>query len=562
MSTSQDLTNVDLFALGKQTFRQLIRDFGDYGIQANPKMELKPGKGMLCYYDLNDGNIYLSVPDLTQPVGKLHLLFLRSIIGCDTDDEILYFFNLFIPHVIAHEMAHHYRSRYGFFSSNLWEEEQVANQLAIAVTKSKFSPDQLDQARHFLEDAIKHLENQLKVHDIAVDSHYNIWESLNATGQFEDSAIRQMELAHELFSIDPSEVLRSSGQLSPEIMERFERRDNIIEEVNEEYASDYMRYMYYQLSWMLLDLISLDRQYIEAFARRHLNINIPMLPVLASDPDNIPSSESILACFKAYQDTAPLSATSSQYFYKRYRALLLKRLQSDESGLPGHRERLRQETNFLMENWDSNEEETDMLNYIANLAHPSLRKLFPQQIIDHIEGRFPIQVHLPTETDRRLWRHIVLQEYDQGAVNTLSRLTILSQIAIYRALPAEVMLELTHNFTRVKLREEEVIIWEGAHNFDVYILIKGRLEVYETDAGHIRQLGTIKPGEVFGEMAFFTRQPRNATVRAIEHSECFVLKDSDLHVFVFKYPSVLIQMARILTTRLEINQRVRNQDDD
>jgi CRP-like cAMP-binding protein len=234
--------------------------------------------------------------------------------------------------------------------------------------------------------------------------------------------------------------------------------------------------------------------------------------------------------------------------------LLLTRLQSAELSLPGQAERLRKESAFLLQNWGGREKEPDMLEYLSHIAPPSLRRLFPHQITDYVKVQFPIQIHLPTETDRRLWRHIVLNEDDQGAANTLGRLTILDQIEIYHSLPAEVMLELAYNFCRVKLRHHEPIIWQGEINNDVYILIKGKLEVIINEGDRQRVLGIIKRGEVFGEMAFFTREPRNATVRAIEFSECFVLKDSDLYRFAFKYPSIVMQMARILTKRLAENQ--------
>jgi CRP-like cAMP-binding protein len=57
-------------------------------------------------------------------------------------------------------------------------------------------------------------------------------------------------------------------------------------------------------------------------------------------------------------------------------------------------------------------------------------------------------------------------------------------------------------------------------------------------------------------MAFFSRDTRNATVRARRASECFVVKDVDLLSLVFRHPSVLMQMAGALTRRLaDLNQR-------
>ena len=55
---------------------------------------------------------------------------------------------------------------------------------------------------------------------------------------------------------------------------------------------------------------------------------------------------------------------------------------------------------------------------------------------------------------------------------------------------------------------------------------------------------------MFGEIAFFTEDPRYATVRALEPSHCFVLKDSYLQLFAFDHPVMLMQMAGALAKRL------------
>ena len=62
-------------------FDAFIQEFATYGIHADSEIALCRGTGMLCYYDLKDGHIYLSLPDLDAPEGRLHMLFLRSFSG-------------------------------------------------------------------------------------------------------------------------------------------------------------------------------------------------------------------------------------------------------------------------------------------------------------------------------------------------------------------------------------------------------------------------------------------------------------------------------------------------
>ena len=90
----------------------------------------------------------------------------------------------------------------------------------------------------------------------------------------------------------------------------------------------------------------------------------------------------------------------------------------------------------------------------------------------------------------------------------------------------------------------------GDANDDVFILVDGELEVGTLRAGQFKRFDVIRSGEVFGEMAFFTREPRNATVRAVRPAECLVLKGSDLRLLAFDHPSILMQMAGVLARRL------------
>jgi hypothetical protein len=415
------------------------------------------------------------------------------------------------------------------------------------VTKHRLTPEEREYARSALRRAIDILAAKTGAKNSGTDCYYNILHALNASGQLKDDALEDIEIVQRIFAIDPEKLLKSSGRLSEESIQRLEQRDDIIDHINHDYASDYMKYMHYQVEWLYLSLSSREAYYIEEFARVHLNRRVDLLPtIIVSEP---PTHEAIKACFKAYQDAQPRSPTGSQYFYKRYRALLLGLLQSVEMLVPSQTENLRKEADLLLESWDGID--SDTLNYLADLVPPDLRSLFPQRIADSIDPKLALQLHLPSETDRRLWKHIVLREPDASAANTLARLALLEQADMYLPLPAEVQLQLVHNLCRIKLAPGETIIWEGQINDDVFILIEGELAVFVTQDGHLKPVGQINPGEVFGEMSFFTHEPRKATVRATAQSECFVLKHSDLKLFAFDHPSILMQMAGALARRLD-----------
>jgi hypothetical protein len=312
-----------------------------------------------------------------------------------------------------------------------------------------------------------------------------------------------------------------------------------------------MRYLYYQLSWLQLDLTNHEYQYITAFAREHLGAAPSLLPLIPETSE--PSNEAILACFQAYQQVAPISDIGGEYFYRRYRALLLARLQMEEMDSPAHAARLHKEAGFVLHRYEPSE--PDMLAYLAHLAPSSLQELFPHKASQHILLPINPASDLPAESDTRLWAYIMRDQKephpeDEAAANTLRLLDVLYQIQAFRSLPAEVWLELIHTFCTVKLDDGETVIWQDDTNNDVYIPIRGNLAAFICEGGGELEVDRIQTGEIVGEIAFLTRSTRTATVRATEPTECLVLGATDLLLLAFRCPDILITMGRVLSKRL------------
>jgi len=314
-----DSATIDLFALGQKHFDAFIKEFASYGLEADPGIELRKGTGLLCYYSLEDRHIYLSVPDLNNPVGKLQTLFFRRMLGCESNEELLHFFQLFIPRIMSHELAHHYRHRYGLFGDSLWHEEQIANKLSVAVVKHRLTPEEKTIAKKFLRRAIETLSAKMEEKHIATDSYYSALDALYVSGQVGVADFENIELMESAFGVSAEEMLKGSGQLSDDLVERLEQRDDLIEEIDEQYASDQIKYIYYHVGWLYLDLTSRETEYVEEFARNYLNLGTELLPLIESQEN--PSNAALQACFKAFQDVSPHSEVAGRYFYKRYRAL-------------------------------------------------------------------------------------------------------------------------------------------------------------------------------------------------------------------------------------------------
>ncbi len=70
-----------------------------------------------------------------------------------------------------------------------------------------------------------------------------------------------------------------------------------------------------------------------------------------------------------------------------------------------------------------------------------------------------------------------------------------------------------------ELKKDEVLCLEGEHDHDLYFVHSGELLVCVLKGSQVTPLATLGKGEYFGEMSFFDRQPRSATVIALADSE-------------------------------------------
>lgn len=101
----------------------------------------------------------------------------------------------------------------------------------------------------------------------------------------------------------------------------------------------------------------------------------------------------------------------------------------------------------------------------------------------------------------------------------------------------------------VRALKEEVIFYKGTTGSQMYVVLVGKMGVYDGD----RQIAHLVPGQMFGEMALVNREPRSATVKAEEDSVLFVLTESAFQNLLSKRVSIqiLLNIIRTLSTRLK-----------
>jgi hypothetical protein len=109
-----------------------------------------------------------------------------------------------------------------------------------------------------------------------------------------------------------------------------------------------------------------------------------------------------------------------------------------------------------------------------------------------------------------------------------------------------------------RLREKkagETVMREGDHGESMCLLLSGTAEVFLADRqGHKIDLATLKPGDVFGEIALIDPGPRSANVKALEDLSYIELDMKGLRRIQRIYPRIssrlFMNVSDILGKRL------------
>lgn len=96
----------------------------------------------------------------------------------------------------------------------------------------------------------------------------------------------------------------------------------------------------------------------------------------------------------------------------------------------------------------------------------------------------------------------------------------------------------------------EIIFNEGDPSGSLYLVKSGKLRVYKTTGDKQKDIGTIGPNELVGEMAFIDKQPRSATVEALEDSQLIELPIADINVYLNSQPVWLRMLFNTLISRM------------
>jgi type IV pilus assembly protein PilB len=130
--------------------------------------------------------------------------------------------------------------------------------------------------------------------------------------------------------------------------------------------------------------------------------------------------------------------------------------------------------------------------------------------------------------------------------------SFLHQIPFFQAIPPATLVHLERRMKRRDFVPQSVIVREGSSDGAAYFILSGRVAVRRRDAdtGVDFVLAELGAGQMFGEMAMLTGQPRTASVLALEDTTCAVLEHADFEFTLAAHPELANAMLRMLAERL------------
>ncbi len=110
--------------------------------------------------------------------------------------------------------------------------------------------------------------------------------------------------------------------------------------------------------------------------------------------------------------------------------------------------------------------------------------------------------------------------------------------------------DISRRLKPVRYRQGEPIIREGEPGQELFFIEAGRVRVVRGTGPKALLLSELTAGDLFGEMALLTGNPRSATVSALSDVDLWVMSQPDFDDMVTAYPNMGLALSRLLSERL------------
>ena len=140
-----------------------------------------------------------------------------------------------------------------------------------------------------------------------------------------------------------------------------------------------------------------------------------------------------------------------------------------------------------------------------------------------------------------------------------ARIELLRGVWLFERCSRAELALLAKTATAVRVPAGKVLAREGEIGREFFVILSGSMEAVRSGV----RVATLVAGDFFGEMALVDRQPRAATVTAVEDGELLVLTRAEFSSVLTTMPSVDHKIIAVLARRLrDLEDRFMPQRDD
>jgi CRP/FNR family cyclic AMP-dependent transcriptional regulator len=128
---------------------------------------------------------------------------------------------------------------------------------------------------------------------------------------------------------------------------------------------------------------------------------------------------------------------------------------------------------------------------------------------------------------------------------------MIENVSLFVGLQKEVIAAIEGIATKRIFPKGTIVISEGDQSDSLYIVIKGKANaIRDNEEGKQIVLNVFRPLDYFGEMSFFDKECRSATVITKEQSEFLIIPRKDFWDIMHAHPDIALNLVRLLVEKM------------
>jgi len=126
---------------------------------------------------------------------------------------------------------------------------------------------------------------------------------------------------------------------------------------------------------------------------------------------------------------------------------------------------------------------------------------------------------------------------------------LIQRVSLFHGLEREDVAKIFSKGMTMRALKDDVVFFKGTVGNQMYIVLGGKVGVFKGE----KCIAELRTGDMFGEMALVNKEPRSATVKALEASHLFVLSESTFQYLLTKRVAVqlLLNIVHTMSQRLK-----------